>query len=189
MIFAPLDTETTGFCEPEHRIVEVYADLYHLESRKKLWTMNERINPLRSVPADAQRVHGISGAELLDKPTWEQRGPILHAALNKANFLVIHNAEFDYNFLNMEFERIGLPKLTMPAICTMEGGIWASSNGKKPSLAELCFACDVHYDPSLAHAADYDVGVMVDCFFKGLDWGFFKLPEGVSAEQAVKVAA
>lgn len=183
MLIAGLDTETTGFCEPEHRIVEAYIDLYSAADRRKLWTMNQRINPLRNIPADATRVHHITNSDVADKPTWETIGPLVHKALNKAQLLVIHNAEFDYNFLNMEFARIGLPKLTMPALCTMESGIWATSNGKKPSLAELCFACDVDYNPSLAHAADYDVGVMMECFWRGLSWGFFMLPEGASLNQ------
>lgn len=187
MIVAPLDLETTGFCEPEHRIVEVYLELVDLSSRRKLWWMNQRINPLRSVPAEAQRVHGISGSELLDKPVWEEIGPKVHLALSKADMFVIHNAEFDVNFLNMEFKRIGLAPLHKPFICTMENGIWATSNGKKPSLAELCFACGVKYDSSKAHAADYDVGVMMECFYRGLDWGFFQLP--VNFNQTVDHAA
>ena len=34
-----------------------------------------------------------------------------------------------------------------------------------------------------AHAAHYDVHVMMDCFFRGLEWNFFHLPEtAVSTE-------
>lgn len=177
MIAAGLDTETTGFCEPEHRIVEVRIDLIDPAKRKAFWGYEQRIHPLRSMPVEAQRVHGISLADLEGKPAWEEVGPKVHAILNKAQFFVIHNAEFDFNFLNMEFKRIGLAPLTQPYICTMEEGIWATSIGKKPSLQELCFACGVDYDPALAHAAAYDVDRMNECFFRGLDWGFFKLPE------------
>jgi DNA polymerase-3 subunit epsilon len=185
MIAASLDIETTGFCEPEHRIVEIRIDLLNVEQRKAIWSYEQRINPLRNMPADAQRVHGISGAELSDKPAWEQIGPVVKKILDKADFLVIHNAEFDANFLNMEFQRIGLPKMTQPSFCTMENGIWAAPTGKKPSLQELCFACGIEYDPALAHAAAYDVDCMSQCFFKGLDWGFFQSPEPAAPAQAV----
>lgn len=184
MIAAALDTETTGFCEPEHRIVEVYIDLLNVPARKAIWSYEQRVNPLRNMPADAQRVHGISGSDLVNCPTWETIGPTVHKVLHKANFLVIHNAEFDVNFLNMEFKRIGLSPLAMPYVCTMESGIWAAPTGKKPSLQELCFACEVDYDPSLAHAAAYDVRKMNECFFKGLSWGFFSIPEGVEMKMA-----
>lgn len=185
LICASLDTETTGFVDPEHRIVEVRIDLLNVDQRKPFWAYEQRINPKRNMPAEAQRVHGISGAELLDKPDWETVGPTIHKVLSKPSFFVIHNAEFDMSFLNMEFKRIGLAPLTQPYVCTMEQGVWAAPNGKKPSLRELCYACEVDYDPSLAHAAAYDVDRMNQCFFRGLDWGFFQVPE----ELTVQVAA
>lgn len=186
---AGLDIETTGFCEPEHRLVEIRVDLVNVSARKAFWDYEQRVNPLRSMPADAQRVHGISHSDLTGMPTWEVVGPKVHAILHKSQFLIIHNAEFDFNFLNMEFKRIGLSALSMPFYCTMENGIWASSTGKKPSLAELCFACGVDYNPALAHAAAYDVDRMLQCYFRGLDWGFFSIPEGVQAAPAPITAA
>lgn len=176
ILAASLDTETTGFCEPDHRLVEVYIDLIDLATRKTVFTYEKRINPKRNMPADAQRVHGISINDVMNEPDWEQTGPIVHKILSKASIGVAHNAEFDRDFLNMEFKRIGLPALSMPFFCTMENGIWATPTGKKPSLLELCYACEVPYDPSLAHAANYDVQRMNDCLFKGLDWGFYELP-------------
>lgn len=176
-IAASLDTETTGFCEPDHRIVEVYIDLIDLGSKKKIWSFNQRINPKRNMPAEAQRVHGISMSDLMNQPDWEDVGPKVHAILMKAELGIAHNAQFDRDFLNMEFKRIGLPALPQPFFCTMENGVWATPNGKKPSLLELCFACDVPYDPALAHAADYDVDRMNECLFRGMDWGFFDIPK------------
>jgi DNA polymerase-3 subunit epsilon len=177
MILAELDTETTGFLEPDHRIVEVYIDLVDSVTRKKLFTYEQRINPKRPMPAEAQRVHGISSNDLMNKPDWEAIGPIVHKIIMKSNLGVAHNAEFDRDFLNMEFKRIGLAPIPQPFFCTMENGIWATPTGKKPNLQELCFACDIQYDPSLAHAAAYDVNRMEDCLFKGLDWGFYELPK------------
>lgn len=179
MIFAALDTETTGFCEPEHRIIEIHIDLVDLDKQKKIWSYDQRINPLRNIPADAQRVHGISISDVAGKPAWEQVGPLVHKILDKSQFMLIHNAEFDHKFLDMEFGRIGLPALTMPSYCTMENGIWAAPTGKKPSLQELCFACGVDYDTTDAHAADYDVDRMTQCYLKGVSWGFYDIPESL----------
>ena len=170
-----LDTETTGFCEPEHRIVEVYHETWDLASRTKLGAYHQLIDPKRSMPAEAQRIHGISISQLTGQPDWEAIAPALHADLSTANLLVAQNAEFDFDFLNMEFKRVGLPALTMPYFCTMENGLWATPHGKKPNLEEICFALGVTYDKTLAHKADYDVGVMVDCFWRGVDWGCFDL--------------
>ncbi|MTH61132.1 3'-5' exonuclease [Paracoccus litorisediminis] len=179
-----LDTETTGFCEPEHRLVEVYLDLVDLQARKKLYTFYRRINPLRSMPAEAQRVHGISGADLLNEQPFEVIGPVLRQVLDKAQLFVAHNAEFDFKFLNMEFDRISQPVLDLPVFCTMEKSIWAAPTGKKPSLKELCFAMEVEYDDAKAHAAAYDVEVMTECLFRGLEWGNYTLPAGPALQMA-----
>lgn len=174
-LIAALDTETTGFIEPDHRIIEVYIDLVDTVTRKRLFTYDQRINPKRNMPAEAQRVHGIAATDLLNKPDWEQVGPIVHKIIEKSSMVVAHNARFDVGFLNMEFERIGLPKISKPSFCTMEHGIWGTPTGKKPSLKEMCFACGIAYDPALAHAASYDVGLMSECLFLGMDWGFYDL--------------
>lgn len=175
MLIASLDTETTGLCEPDHRIVEVYIDLIDLASRKTLLSYNKRINPKRNMPAEAQRIHGISSSDLMNQPDWEEIGPLVRKIIAKSSVIVAHNAQFDVDFLNMEFKRIGEPPITQTVFCTMENGIWASPTGKKPSLQELCFACEVPYDPSLAHAADYDVGRLNECLYRGIDWGFYNL--------------
>jgi DNA polymerase III subunit epsilon len=184
MLIASLDTETTGFVEPDHRIVEVYIDLIDSSTRKVLYAFEQRINPKRNMPAEAQRVHGIAMSDLMNMPDWEQVGPMVHKIVGKSHLVVAHNARFDVEFLNMEFRRIGLSPIAQPNFCTMENGIWATPIGKKPSLMELCFACDVPYDPSLAHAAAYDVRRMNECLFRGLDWGFYQLPGAASQSLA-----
>lgn len=57
----------------------------------------------------------------------------------------------------------------------MVQGRWATPMGKYPSLKELCFACDVPYDPEKAHGAEYDVDMMMQSFLFGYKLGFFKV--------------
>lgn len=185
LILCPLDIETTGFLDnPDHRIVEVYLALWR--GRKKVAEYERRINPQRSMPLDAERVHGISGGMLLNCPTWDQLAPTIHATLSKADVYIWHNGdEFDGPFLDREFKRVGLPGLPEKlSVDTMLQGVWATHDGKKPTLKELCWTLDVPYDESLAHAAAYDVDRMVECFFKALDWGYFELPVQQAAEAA-----
>lgn len=172
------DTETTGFAPGDHRIVEAYVGVYDLDTRTKLTEYFQRINPERSMPADAQRVHGISIADLAGEPNWSIVAPNFAKALNSGLAIVAHNGEdFDMPFINYEMARIGLPKIERPLIDTMKQARWATPIGKSPSLGELAFACEVEYDATKAHAANYDVDVMMACFFRGLEWGFFELPE------------
>lgn len=182
-LIAPLDLETTGFLEPEHRIIEVYIGL--MRTDKMVWNYEQRVNPKRPIPADAVRVHGINTSDLVGKPDWETVGPIVHKILSKADFYMAHNAEFDTGFLKQELKRIGLELPNNPVICTMNGGLWATPDGKKPNMMELCYALDVSYDKAKAHAAAYDVEKMVECYWAGRRLGFYPVAEiELSAEAA-----
>jgi len=173
-----LDTETTGLFTPDHRIIEVYAGLWDFDTHKRERVLEYRINPERSIAADAQRVHGISASDLIGKPTFHAIAPHLITFLGDADLIVAHNGDgFDVPYLNQELKRCGFPLITTPSFDTMLSGRWATPNGKLPNLGELCFACDVPYDPAKAHAASYDVEVMVECFFRGCDWKWFELPK------------
>jgi DNA polymerase III subunit epsilon len=66
---------------------------------------------------------------------------------------------------------MAMPKLEL--IGAMEEARWATLFGQLPNLGELCFACGVPYDPSLAHAPEYDIRVNMEAFFKACRWGFF----------------
>ncbi|MGV1754760.1 3'-5' exonuclease [Agrobacterium sp. CG674] len=175
-VVAGIDLETTGLLSSDHRIIEAYVGLWKRSTR--IWQYDQRIDPQRSIAADAQRVHKISSADLIGKPTWEMVGPTIHSVLQRADYYVWHNGdEFDGPFLAQEFKRIGLELPDKPSIDTMQDGVWATPDGKKPRLSELAFACGVEYDPEKGHAAFYDVEVMMDCYFKGLEWGFYTAPE------------
>lgn len=170
-----LDTETTGLEQTEgHRLIEVCMRVYDLDTRRLKVNFVQRINPQRSIAAGAQAVHGISLADLAGEPLWEDVAPKVQKILTASTLAVAHNAEFDMPFIGLELIRINLDCPPVEVFCTMEEGRWATPNGKLPSLKELCFACGIDYDPSKAHAAEYDVDVMANCFWRALDWGFFQ---------------
>ena len=175
-LFVAFDLESTGLLAPEHRIIEIYAGLYSLETKELIRSFEKRIDPQRSISAEAQRVHGISGADLIGCPTFETVASDLRAFIEQGAFTVAHNGlGFDVPFINAEFVRVGLTKLSRPCIDTCVLGRFATPNGKVPTLGELCFAVGVEYDPEKAHAASYDVQVMTDCFFRAAEWGFLDL--------------
>lgn len=173
-----LDIETTGLEFGDHRIVEIYLGLWKPGTLKPVFEYEQRIDPQRSIALEAQRVHGISSGDLIGKPTWDVVGPIVHKILLKGSGYVWHNGDwFDGPFLEYELKRIGLDMPKLPTCDTMANGVWATPDGKKPNLGELCFACGIDYDPKKAHAAPYDVrDTMMPCFFQGVSWGFFQDP-------------
>lgn len=102
------DTETTGLDPNEDRIIELGC--LELDNRFPTGrTFHHFINPEgRRVHPDAHAVHGISDADLADKPVF---GEILDAFLDFSDGakLVAHNANFDIGFVNAELARLGQP--------------------------------------------------------------------------------
>lgn len=177
MLIAGYDIETTGLDVGDHRIVEIYIGLWRPDGTKA-FEFEQRIDPKRSIAVEAQRVHGISQTDLIGKPDFETVAPSLARIFEKATIEVAHNGlSFDGPFTEYEMKRVGAPKPERPMFDTMIEGVWATPDGKKPNLGELCFACDIEYDPSKAHAAHYDVDRMMDCFFRGVEWGFFDISQ------------
>ncbi|OCP21976.1 MULTISPECIES: 3'-5' exonuclease [unclassified Ensifer] len=172
-IEAGLDIETTGLEYGDHRIIEIYIGLYRED--KLLKELNQRIDPQRSIAKEAQDVHKISSADLVGMPIWNTVAPVVHAFLAKADVHVAHNSGFDLPFIAYELKRVGLVMPERQQIDTMQY-TWATPDGKKPSLKELCLACDVPYDPALAHAADYDVHRMMESLFNARRFGAVERP-------------
>lgn len=190
MLVVGSDTETTGLLAKDGtpgdaRIIEVYAGLWDTDTRKQVDELFLRINPQRSIDVAAQRVHKISLADLSGCPIWKDVAAQVRDFHEQGDLVIGHNWNgFDAPFIDGELVRVGLPKLTKPTLDTMLEGRWATPMGMVPNLGALCFACGVPYDPALAHAADYDVRVMMEAFFKALDWGFFTLPQPASTALA-----
>ena len=103
-----LDTETTGLqAEGGDRLIEIGC----VELLNRMPTGNEfhvYVNPERDVPAEASAVHGLTAEMLADKPVFRKVArPFLDFIANDQ--LVIHNANFDVGFLNMELRRVSAP--------------------------------------------------------------------------------
>ena len=177
MIVAGIDIETTGLSQPDgHRIVEFAALLYDLETERKLGQYVQRINPQRPIDPAAQAVHHISFDDVAHCPVWDEVAPKISKLLAKCDVLVAHNGQgFDVPFITNELTRVGALVTAKPLVDTMLQARWATPNGKYPNLGELCFACDVPYDTTKAHGAEYDVEVMMQSFFKAYKGGFYDL--------------
>lgn len=103
-----LDTETTGF-DPAtgDRLVEL-ACLEIEEFVPTGRSFHVYIDPCRDMPAEAEKVHGLSSAFLKGKPRFEHP-EVVEAFLEFVGEapIVAHNAGFDRNFVNWELRNIG----------------------------------------------------------------------------------
>jgi DNA polymerase III subunit epsilon len=104
------DTETTGFEPSEgHKIVEIgMIELIDLVPSGNHF--HKYINPMRDMPIEAFKVHGLSAQFLSDFPTFGDP-EICDAMLEFIGDspLIAHNAEFDRKFLNAELSALKLP--------------------------------------------------------------------------------
>ena len=173
-----LDIETTGLSQPEgHRIIEMAMAFYDLDTLEKRGEFSTRINPKRDIDPKAQAVHNISLEDLVDAPVWRKVAEKISILLSRCEFVVAHNGiGFDIPFIWGEFLRVDVSPPMVKVIDTMLQARWATPDGAVPNLGALCFASDVEYNKELAHAATYDVNVMMECFFKYYPKGFFTLP-------------
>lgn len=153
-----LDTETTGLSPKEgHRIIE-FAGL-EMENRQLTGRhLHLYIHPEREIDPDAERIHGISLAQLEGKPKFKEIGQELADFLKGAE-LIIHNAPFDVGFLNHEFKSVGLPDvetLTHSVTDTLPMARKAFP-GKRANLDALCDRFGIDRSNRTLH------GALVDC--------------------------
>lgn len=101
------DTETTGLDRNGDRIIEIGA--IELDNRFPSGrTFHVYINPQgRQVHPDALAVHGISNADLEDKPVFAAVAQDFLGFTEGAR-LVAHNATFDMGFINAELARLDI---------------------------------------------------------------------------------
>lgn len=160
-----LDTETTGL-DPYsgHRIVEIGC----VEMVNHIATGNvfhAYLNPERDMPAEAERVHGISAAFLQDKPLFKAVAKSFLAFIGDST-LVIHNAAFDLKFLNAELERENLP-LIEPSRA-LDTVIMARKKfpGQPASLDALCKRFNIDLGRRTKHGALLDAELLADVYLE-----------------------
>jgi DNA polymerase-3 subunit epsilon len=154
-----LDTETTGFDPAEgHRIVEVGClELFnHMPTGK---TLHFYINPERDIPAEATAVHGITNAQVADKPVFAEIAAELYDFLQDAT-LVIHNAEFDVKFLNAEMRKFGYKNIKV-ADC-IDTVLMARKKfpGQPANLDALCRRFNIDLSARELHGALLDAQLL-----------------------------
>jgi DNA polymerase-3 subunit epsilon len=138
-----IDTETTGLDPNDgHRIVEVAVIelMNHLPTGR---FFHRYCNPDRDMPEGAFAVHGLSREFLAKHPVFGAHANEMLEFLAQ-DPIVIHNAEFDLGFLNMELKRVGLRPLASPVVDTLSMARQRFP-GQSASLDALCrrFAIDL----------------------------------------------
>lgn len=188
------DTETTGLqkkhapIDMQPHVVQLAAVLVTPEGRI-VSEINHIIKPEGwDIPQESIAVHGITMDIAMKYGLSRQAVLIMFSNLVKrADILVAHNAPFDLQMINQEYNRqgAGSPLFDKEVYCTAENStnvlklpptqrMKECGYGdcfKKPNLKELHEFLFYWWDESAAHDAMGDVKACMRCYFKlkGLD--------------------
>ncbi|HEU4921578.1 MAG TPA: DNA polymerase III subunit epsilon [Burkholderiales bacterium] len=160
-----LDTETTGL-NPKlgDRIIEIgCVELLSRRLSERLF--HSYINPEREVELGATRVHGLTREDLAAKPKFAEIAPAFLDYIRGAE-LIIHNADFDVEFLNMELELARLGRLQDHVATITDTLLFAKElhPGKKNSLDALCERYFVDNSRRTLHGALADAYLLAECY-------------------------
>ena len=163
-----LDTETTGLSFKDgHKIVEIACvETSDLIPTKKIF--HKLINPKRDVPDEAFKIHGFSQKFLSEKETFEQ---VADEFLNfiKGKKIIIHNKEFDLNFLNGE---LGLIKRELINKDEVIDSLELARNkfpGTSNSLDALCKRFNIDLSRRTKHNALLDCELLREVYINLVD--------------------
>lgn len=157
------DTETTGL-DPQSgdRLVEIGC----IEMVNRVPTgavFHAYFNPDRSMPAEAEAVHGLSSAFLADKPRFAELAEELLAFLGDAP-LVAHNAGFDFGFLNAELAMCQLPPVDRARMVDTVAIARRKHPGAKLSLDALCSRYGIDRSHRVRHGALLDAELLAQLY-------------------------
>jgi DNA polymerase III subunit epsilon len=160
-----LDTETTGL-NPKlgDRIIEVGC-VEILSRRVGERHFHAYVNPERDIEEAASRVHGLTREDLLAKPKFAEVAAQFLDYVRGAE-VIIHNADFDVEFLDLELGLAGLGRLA-DHVGTITDTLALAKElhpGKKNSLDALCERYFVANSHRTLHGALLDARLLAECY-------------------------
>ena len=163
-----LDTETTGLSFRDgHKIVEIAC----IETKDLIATgkvFHKLINPQRTVPNEAFKVHGFSEEFLKDKEIFKQ---IADEFLNfiKDKKIIIHNASFDLGFLDGELGLIQKEKINKKLVIDSLEIARNKFPGTSNSLDALCKKFNIDLSRRTKHNALLDCELLREVYINLID--------------------
>ena len=163
-----LDTETTGLSYRDgHKIVEIAC----IETLDLIPTGNifhKLINPERSIPEEAFKVHGFSEKFLRDKVTFDK---IADEFLDfiKEKKIIIHNASFDLGFLDGELNSVKKEKMNKKLVIDSLEVARNKFPGVSNSLDALCRKFNIDLSRRDKHNALLDCELLREVYINMLD--------------------
>ena len=163
-----LDTETTGLSYREgHKIVEIAC----IETKDLIPTGNvfhKLINPKRSMPDAAFKIHGFSEEFLKDKETFDQIADEFKKFINEKK-IIIHNSSFDLGFLDGELNSIKKDSIEKKLVIDSLEVARNKFPGTSNSLDALCRKFNIDLSRRVKHNALLDCELLREVYINLLD--------------------
>jgi DNA polymerase III subunit epsilon len=160
-----LDTETTGLhASMGDRVVEIGC--IELLSRNVTDRHFHRyLNPEHDIDEGAAKVHGLTLEFLADKPKFPEIAKAFVDYVQGAE-LIIHNADFDVEFLDRELALAGFKKLSEYSSKIIDTLAMARElhPGKRNSLDALCERYAVNNSHRTLHGALLDARLLAEVY-------------------------
>lgn len=160
-----LDTETTGLnAKLGDRIIEIGC-VEVLSRRLSERQFHAYLNPERDVDLGATRVHGLTLEDLRAKPKFVDIAREFLDFVAGAE-VIIHNAEFDVEFLDLELGHAGHGRLVDHVAKVTDTLAHARElhPGKKNTLDALCERYFVDNAHRTLHGALLDARLLAECY-------------------------
>ena len=163
-----LDTETTGLSFKDgHKVVEIAC----IETKDLIATgkvFHKLINPNRSMPDEAFKVHGFSQEFLSDKETFDKVADEFLEFI-KGKKIIIHNASFDLGFLDGELGLIKKEKINRKLVIDSLEVARNKFPGTSNSLDALCKRFSIDLSRRTKHNALLDCELLREVYINLLD--------------------
>lgn len=116
--YAVVDIETTqSLPDGSKRIIQFSCTL--VKHGKIINEFNTLVNPGVAISSEIVALTHIDNAAVAQAPLFDDVAATIYNLLQDTTF-VAHNIAFDWNFLNAELTRCGLPELTLPGLDTVQ---------------------------------------------------------------------
>jgi len=160
------DTETTGF-DPHQgdKLVEIGAIelINHIPTGR---TYHQYINPLRDMPEEAFKVHGLSTEFLQNYPRFSEIATDFLNFVGDDGIMVAHNAQFDMNFVNYELKHSGFDTLKDHEVVDTLEIAKAKFPSARNNLDALCKRFNIDNSKRTKHGALLDAELLAEVYLE-----------------------
>lgn len=160
------DTETTGL-DPKtgDKLVEIGALelINHIPTGR---TYHQYINPMRDVPEEVVKIHGLSNDFLKNYPKFSEIASDFLSFVGDDAIMVAHNATFDMNFVNYELKHGGFDTLEKNKVIDTLEIAKSKFPGARNNLDALCHRFNIDNSKRTKHGALLDAELLSEVYLE-----------------------